>query len=149
MRISNRFAIAVHILSLISMIKVIEDNICTSEFIAGSVNINPVIVRKLISKLRKAGMVKVRAGSGGTYMEKDPKNISLFDVYNAIEVVKNNKLFNYHDSPNPKCPVGLNINFALNETLTAAQNAMEKILKNTTIFDITAMIASRISKRTS
>jgi DNA-binding IscR family transcriptional regulator len=65
MKISSRFTVAVHILPLIAME---ESTTCTSEWIAGSVNTNPVIIRRVVGKLKKAGLVNVRPGTGGAFL---------------------------------------------------------------------------------
>lgn len=123
-QISSRFSIAVHILSLIA----VSPTHNTGDFIAGSVNTNPVIVRKIIAMLKKAGLVDVRPGVGGTSLLKDPDEITLLDVYRAVEVIENGELFNFHDNPNPKCPVGKNIEAVLRSEMQEAQSAMEKSL---------------------
>jgi DNA-binding IscR family transcriptional regulator len=123
-QISSRFSIAVHILSLIA----VSPTECTGDYIAGSVNTNPVIIRKIIGLLKKAGLVEVRAGVGGTTLCKDTDQITLLDVYRAVEVIENGELFNFHNHPNPKCPVGNNIEFALRTEMRDAQSAMEQRL---------------------
>lgn len=66
MKISSRFTVAVHILSLLALEKNAH---CTSEWIAGSVNTNPVVVRRVIGQLKKAGFVQVRPGTGSVSYE--------------------------------------------------------------------------------
>ena len=63
MRISSRFTIAVHVLICIETFK--NDYKVTSEFLAASVNVNPVVIRRLLLQLKKAGIVHVLRGSGG------------------------------------------------------------------------------------
>jgi DNA-binding IscR family transcriptional regulator len=128
-KISSRFSIAVHILTLVSLSSVP----CTSEFIAGSVNTNPVIIRRIIGNLKKAGLVHVKAGAGGTYLLKELDEISLLDVYRAVEVVEEGDLFNFHEHPNPNCPVGANIESALRTNMLEAQTAMEQKLAQVTL----------------
>ncbi len=137
MKISSQFSIAVHILCLLEIDK---DNLCTSEWIAGSVNTNPVIIRRILGKLKKAKMVEVKAGSGGATLLKDVKLISLYDVYKAMEVVSSGNLFNFHESPNPLCLVGANIHNALGENLTRAEKKLEEELQKTTIDDLVKII---------
>ncbi|MDU7476058.1 MAG: Rrf2 family transcriptional regulator, partial [Paenibacillus macerans] len=87
-QISTRFSIAVHTLSLIA---VTPD--CTGDFIAGSVNTNPVIIRRIMGMLKKAGLVEVRPGVGGAALLKEPDRITLLDVYRAVNVAEENQLF--------------------------------------------------------
>lgn len=105
----------------------------TGDQIAGSVNTNPVIIRKIIGQLKKAGLIKVRAGAGGSSLGKDPGQITLLDVYKAVDVVEGGELFNFHDHPNPNCPIGANIETALRATMITAQSAMESQLAQVTI----------------
>jgi DNA-binding IscR family transcriptional regulator len=132
-QISSRFSIAVHILSLIA----ISYKDCTGDFIADSVNTNPVIIRRIIGMLKKAGLVEVRSGVGGASLLKDPDQISLLDVYRAVEVIEDGKLFNFHDEPNPACPVGRNIEAALRSEMMEAQSAMEQRLSQVTLDQLT------------
>ncbi len=133
MKISNRFAIGIHILLVIAYLKNDEKISCTSEYIAESVNINPVIIRKVIAKLKAAGLIVVKSGSGGAFLTGEPEDISLLDVYRAVEVVKDDELFNLHNKPNPNCPIGKNINPVLDIVLTKASKAMEEVLKSVSI----------------
>lgn len=128
-QISSRFSIAVHTLSLIAVVP----NECTGDFIAKSVNTNPVIIRRIMSKLKQAGLIEVRPGVGGASLLKDPSDITLLDIYRALEVVEDGELFNFHKNPNPNCPVGSMIEQTLRAELIEAQLAMEQRLKRVTI----------------
>ncbi|MFB8375161.1 Rrf2 family transcriptional regulator [Paenibacillus taichungensis] len=128
-QISSRFSIAVHTLSLIAVVP----NECTGDFIAKSVNTNPVIIRRIMSKLKQAGLIEVRPGVGGASLLKDPADITLLDIYRALEVVEDGELFNFHKHPNPNCPVGSMIEQTLRAELIEAQTAMEQRLKRVTI----------------
>ncbi|WP_408892422.1 Rrf2 family transcriptional regulator [Paenibacillus taichungensis] len=128
-QISSRFSIAVHTLSLIAVVP----NECTGDFIAKSVNTNPVIIRRIMSKLKQAGLIEVRPGVGGASLLKDPADITLLDIYRALEVVEDGELFNFHKHPNPNCPVGSMIEQTLRAELIEAQTAMEQRLNRVTI----------------
>ncbi|SEK91729.1 Rrf2 family transcriptional regulator [Paenibacillus sp. OK003] len=128
-QISSRFSIAVHTLSLIAVVP----NECTGDFIAKSVNTNPVIIRRIMSKLKHSGLIEVRPGVGGASLLKDPADITLLDIYRALEIVEDGELFNFHKHPNPNCPVGSMIEQTLRAELIEAQLAMEQRLKRVTI----------------
>lgn len=128
-QISTRFSIAVHTLSLIA----VSPNDCTGDFIAGSVNTNPVVIRRIMGMLKKAGLVDVRPGVGGATLLKDPDRITLLDVYRAVNVTEENQLFRIHEKPNINCPVGRNIEQVLQAELKDAQSAMEQRLAETTL----------------
>jgi len=140
MKISSRFSIAVHILSLLAISPHAH---CTSEWIAESVGTNPVIIRRILGQLKKAGLVRVRAGSGGASLAKALSGIRLLDVYRAADVVGEGELFHIHEEPNPACPVGANIQAVLQLLLAHAQEAMEKVLAEVTMEELVAELVER------
>lgn len=93
MQISSRFTIAVHIFACIDTFK--EEFKLTSEFLAASINVNPVIIRKILSQLKAAGLVKVQRGSGGASIAKPLDEITFFDIYQAVECVEHGELFHF------------------------------------------------------
>ncbi len=134
MQISSRFTIAVHILICIETFK--EDYKITSDFLASSVNVNPVVIRRLLQQLKKAGIINVKRGSGGAYIERSLDEITLLDVYNAVECIDNGNLFHFHENPNSRCPVGRNIHSVLDRRLDSIQQAMEREMSSVTLQDI-------------
>ena len=134
MQISSRFTIAVHILICIETFK--DDYKITSDFLASSVNVNPVVIRRLLQQLKKAGIINVKRGSGGAYIEKPLDEITLLDVYNAVECIDNGNLFHFHENPNSRCPVGRNIHSVLDRRLDSIQQAMEREMSSVTLQDI-------------
>ena len=115
MQISSRFTVAVHIFACIATFE--KDYKLTSDFLAGSVNVNPVIIRRILQQLKAANLITVSRGSGGASIVKPLSEITLFDVYNAVECVDSGNLFHFHENPNPECPVGRNIHNALDDKL--------------------------------
>ncbi len=102
---NGRFQIAVHILTLLHSA---GDESLSSDYMAGSININPVMVRKELSKLRKAGFVKSKEGNTGGYMLAKPaQQISIADIYKAVE--QSPLLGKARNVPNPACPIGQQI----------------------------------------
>lgn len=134
MQISSRFTIAVHVLICIEAFK--KDYKVTSDFLASSVNVNPVVIRRLLQQLKKAGLINVKRGSGGADIEKPLDEITLLDLYHAVECVENGELFHFHESPNPLCPVGKNIHALLDGRLEEVQRAMEEEMSSVSIQDI-------------
>jgi len=141
MKISSRFTVAVHILSLVSMEKTA---LCTSEWIANSVNTNPVVIRRIMGMLKKAGFIHIRPGTGGAFMRKELGEISLLDIYRAVEVVEDEELFQFHDKPNPSCPVGANIQAVLELILIKAQKALEQVLADVTLDELVTALNKKI-----
>ncbi|MGS2779689.1 Rrf2 family transcriptional regulator [Robertmurraya sp. GLU-23] len=140
MSISSRFTVGVHILTLIELNK---DGISSSEFIAGSVNTNPSLIRKIMGMLKKAGLIEVQPGIAGAKLAKEPTTITLLDVYKAVDVVKEKELFSLHDNPHPDCPVGRNIQDSITPILSSAQFALEKVLGNVTIEEVVSDIIEK------
>lgn len=144
MKISNRFSVAVHILSLLA---INPSTHSTSEWIAGSVGTNPVIIRRISGQLKKAGLITVRAGSGGASLDKGLDEINLLEVYRAVDVVEEGQLFHIHEEPNPSCPVGANIQVVLELLLARAQNAMEKVLSEITMEELVSVLSKEIKNK--
>ena len=134
MQISSRFTLAVHILICIDTFK--DEYKVTSDFLAGSTNINPVMVRRLLGQLKKAGIIDVMRGTGGAVITKPLNEISFLDIYKAVECVDNGELFHFHENPNPNCPVGRNIHNILDEKLMRVQMALEMELASITLEDV-------------
>ena len=134
MQISSRFTIALHIFTCVDVFK--DERKVTSDFLAGSINTNPVIIRKILTQLKNAGLISVARGTGGIELTRDLSEITFYDVYKAIGAVENGDLFHFHESPNPDCPVGRNIHALLDDKLKAIQNAMEDELRKYNLRDL-------------
>lgn len=134
MQISSRFTIAIHIFACIDTFK--DDYKITSDFLASSVNVNPVIIRKILSQLRNAGLVEVQRGSGGTSIPKPLEEINFCDIYFAVDCIDDGELFHFHEKPSQNCPVGRNIHNVLDDKLLQIQNALENELKKITLADV-------------
>ncbi|RYX86773.1 Rrf2 family transcriptional regulator [bacterium] len=144
MRIANRFAIAVHIISLL---ETDENGEATSEWMAGSIGTNPVIVRRISGMLRRAGLLRTRQGVAGAEIERPLSEITLLDVYRAVN--EEGELFSVHPRPNPLCEVGANIQDTLEEVFGEAQEAMENRLKGTTMLDVVQDLRVRAREKES
>jgi Rrf2 family protein len=134
MQISSRFTIAIHIFMCVDTFK--DDYKVTSDFIASSTNVNPVIIRKILSQLKAAGLIEVARGTGGAKITKALSDITFLDIYRAVECVNENNLFHFHENPNYKCPVGKNIHNVLDDKLNCVQAAMERELQSITLEDV-------------
>ncbi|MGK4569116.1 Rrf2 family transcriptional regulator [Flavobacterium sp. 3HN19-14] len=104
--ISGKFAITIHILTLLSKF---PDEFLSSEFIASSMNLHPVLVRKEIVNLKKNGLVESKEGkNGGTRLFKKAESVTLDAIFKmTFETVT---LGYAKNDPNPDCPIGKNIN---------------------------------------
>ncbi|WP_018626707.1 Rrf2 family transcriptional regulator [Niabella aurantiaca] len=129
--INGRFATVIHILTLLGR----EEGELSSSYIAGSININPVLVRKEISILREAGFVTTLEGkNGGSRLAVAPSKIRLSDLY---KVVYNEGLFAHsRNLPNQHCAVGKRISAIMEGLNTEAEQALLKRFHAITIKDL-------------
>jgi Rrf2 family protein len=129
---NGRFATALHILTLLARQ---EQELLSSEYIAGSININPVLVRKEISNLRNHGLIQSREGkNGGSSLAKPAAKILLSDIYKAV---RQTALLGRSNDPNPNCPVGKNINTHIQNLYEEAEDALTRKLGTLTLADFT------------
>ena len=134
MQITSRFTVALHIFTCVEVFK--DEYKVTSDFLAGSINTNPVIIRKILTQLKNAGLIEVARGTGGITVTKPLNEITFYDVYKAVDPIEDDELFHFHENPNPECPVGRNIHRLLNDKLDAIQKAMEDEMKKYTVEDL-------------
>ena len=136
MRTSCRFAMAVHVLAVLAYK---EGDRVTSARLAGSVNTNPVIVRRLLLSLQRARLVETRKGAGyGSRLSRSPGRINLAEVYRAVEAVE--PFASPARKANSACPVGHCIRKTLNQVFASAENALERDLEKTTLAGVIGMI---------
>lgn len=127
----RRFAISVHILTLLTKN---QNEWLSSDYIAGSININPVLVRKELSNLRKHGIVISKEGkNGGCMLGKAAENIYLSDIYKIVS--SQTILGNALAAPNQKCPVGRQINEHLYKLSIEAESILIEKLSTQTLAD--------------
>ncbi|MEN7549574.1 Rrf2 family transcriptional regulator [Rapidithrix thailandica] len=127
----SKFAISVHILTLLTSVK---EEWLSSEYIAGSLNMNPVLVRNELSNLKKNQLVESKEGKGGgVRLAKAANKITLGDIFTAI---KKNHIFGLaKNEPNPKCPVGNQINRHLTDLFAEVDQVVEEQLHAVSLGD--------------
>ena len=145
MQITSRFTIAVHIITAIDYFE--DSETVTSSFLAGSVGVNPVIVRNVMGNLKEAGIISISRGRSGITLARPLKDITFYDVYEAVDCVGGKGLFHFHEQPNPNCPVGRNIHKAMDEKLASVQDAMEEKMRSITVADVAADTRAEILKQ--
>ncbi|WP_059413363.1 Rrf2 family transcriptional regulator [Cupriavidus basilensis] len=142
MTTSSRFAVAVHILTLLAS----ADAPLPSSLIAGSVGTNPALIRRLIGQLAEAGLVSTAMGStGGASLARAAASITLLDVFRAVESTALIAL--HHSAPNPACMVGREITGALKHAADRAQAAMDGALAEITIAGMLADVERAAGER--
>lgn len=131
---NSRFAISLHILTLLDKA---NGELLSSDYIAGSININPVLVRKELINLRNAGLVTSKEGkNGGASLAKSAANITLDEVYSTVK--QNNLLGVSKNTPNPHCPVGKQINRHLDALYESTEKILLKELAGKTLADFSS-----------
>lgn len=135
MSANSRLTIAVHVLTWITLVDRDGRDLVTSDQIARSVNTNPVIIRRSLADLRRAGLVQVRHGAGaGWRLAREPEAITLLQVYRAVE---QEPLFGMHRTqPSRHCPVGRGIRPALSQLYGDIEQTLESELGQTSIADV-------------
>lgn len=133
MAANSRFAVATHIMAGLA-VKDPQDWI-NSTYLAHSVNTNPVVIRRILLDLQKAGLVETQAGkNGGARLAKDPEKISLHDIYSAVE---DGTIFAFNaNDPNKKCSLSCKMKSLLEPIFQSADKAVEKELKKTRLSQI-------------
>ena len=136
MQITSKFTIAAHIIAAIDYFK--DSEKVTSNFLAGSVGANPVIVRNVMGNLKESGIIAISQGKSGISLAKELDEITFYDVYKAVDCVDDEGLFHFHENPNINWPVGRNIHSAMDEKLQRVQSIMENELSRITMADVVA-----------
>ncbi|SEM66555.1 Rrf2 family protein [Chryseobacterium taichungense] len=130
---NTRFATVIHIMTLLAES---PREWLTSEWMAGSININPVMVRKELSVLREAGLIISRQGKvGGSQLAKNADEIKISDIYSAV---KNTEVLGKkNNNPNPACTVGKEINEHLQTLFSETDQLVIRFLGNKTLQEFT------------
>jgi DNA-binding IscR family transcriptional regulator len=127
---------AVHVLTLLAYK---DGDRVTSALLAGSINTNPVIVRRLLLALQRAKLVDTCKGAGaGSRLNCSPRRIDLAQVYRAVEACE--PFATPSRKPNEDCPVGQCMREELEKIFTSAQTALERDLQKTTLADVIEVV---------
>ncbi|NJM48658.1 MAG: Rrf2 family transcriptional regulator [Alkalinema sp. RU_4_3] len=139
---STRFAVTVHILSILALH---DRQPVRSEYLAASVCTNPAVIRRLLCKLSDAGLTSSQLGyGGGTMLAKPADQITLLDIFHLVE---DPNIFEMHRTkPNENCSIGRNIQEILLQSTTKAQQVLEDELAKTTIAQVSKEI-QKLSKQ--
>lgn len=130
--VNTQFSIAVHMLAGLGYM---PEGETTSTQLASSVNTSPSFVRRILAKLSKAGLVCTSMGKKGfTALAKDPKEITLLEIYRAVDAPK---AFAIHDYPEKAaCPVSCGIKLAMENVLGQTQTSMEESLARISLAEV-------------
>ncbi len=139
MKYSHKLSDAVHVLAFIDIFQ--DKGDLSSNGIAGSINSNPSLVRRLMSALVKAGLLVSQPGVAAPSLARSTSEISLLDVYNAVE--EDHHLLHVDETTNVDCPVGANIQGALTDAYNQVQAQAEKSMAEITLDQIVDDIQAR------
>lgn len=131
MKFSTRVSDAVHILAFIALNR---NEALTSQRIAESIRTNPGCVRQLMVSLRRYGIMTSVQGHARPALSRAPTDISLLDIYRAVEGGK--PLLHLDTHTNPECGVGVNIQLALQDYFDKVQNRAEDEMSRITLQDV-------------
>lgn len=136
MAANSQFSMSVHILTLLA--RAGDENV-KSEYIAGSVNTNAVVIRRVLSQLNHAGLVASQTGAfGGTHLARQPSDISLCEIYKAVSC---GEVFALHaKAPNQDCPVGKNIEAVLCNLQKEIDKSVGERLSQYTLANVIEMV---------
>lgn len=142
MQISIKCSVAVHCLVFIHEAKGIAK--VTSNLLAESTGSNPVVIRNILSALKKAGLITVPRGTGGAELCADPSQITLYQIYSALEPDGVTSIIGIHPCDGRPCPVAQNIRKVLeppyHKIEDAVKNAMEEITLQSMIDDFHGIV---------
>ena len=132
MAANSRLAVAAHIVVVLAAHR--DEHVCSGE-IASSVNTNPVVIRRILSALTRAGIVSTEKGKEGGYkLLRCPDAISLWDLSEALG---EQHLFKVHENPaNPRCKLSCRMKDALGQAFAGAEKAAQEQLRRVTVTDL-------------
>lgn len=131
MQISMKCSIAVHCLIFTHEAKGIAK--VTSSLLAQSTGCNPVIIRNILSALKKAGLITIPRGTGGAELCLDPSQITLYQIYTALEPDGMSSIIGIHPCQDRPCPVAQNIGKVLQAPYHRIEDAIRQTMEEVTL----------------
>lgn len=131
MQLSMKCSVAVHCLIFIWEAR--GKTRVTSTLLAQSTGCNPVVIRNLLSALKKAGILRVSRGPGGAELSRDPEQITLYQIYTALEPRGLSSLIGIHSCEGRNCPVARNIRQVLRRPYRMIEEAVARTMEQVTL----------------
>ncbi|WP_240356290.1 MULTISPECIES: RrF2 family transcriptional regulator [Myxococcus] len=140
---NSRFTMAAHILAMLAKCSGDAAGPLTSEVMARSIQTNPVVVRRLLGDLARAGLVETKRGArGGVTLARRPEDITLRDIYESVE--EGAELFGRHPvGPAPDCAIGPCVAEYLEGVFGRAEAALKQSLEGTTVAQMSQDLTAR------
>lgn len=131
MQLSMKCSVAVHCLLFIWEAR--GKARVTSTLLAQSTGCNPVVIRNILSALKKAGLITVPRGQGGAELCRDPEQITLYQIYAALEPQGMTSLIGIHPCDGRACPVAQNIRRVLRRPYRQIEDAIAATMDGITL----------------
>lgn len=131
MRLSARCSVALHCLIFISEYE--NQTKVTSELLAKSTGCNSAAIRSILNALKKAGLIHIFRGVGGAHLAQSPCQITLWDIYHALEPDGLKNFIGLHQNPSQKCPVGRSIESVLDKPYQEISIAVQQTMSGITL----------------
>ena len=131
MQISMKCSVAVHCLIFIYEAKGVAK--VTSQLLSESTGSNPVVIRNILSSLKKAGLITVPRGTGGAELCADPSQITLYQIYTALEPDGLSSLIGIHSCQQRSCPVAQNIHQVLQTPYQKIEDSIKEAMEGVTL----------------
>ncbi len=128
MRLNTKYSIALHCLIFIEEYQ--SKTKVTSELLAKSTGCNSSAIRAILNTLQKADIISVKRGVGGAYLNRDPRDLNIWEIYKAIEPNGLKNLIGLHPNPSEKCPVGNKIRTVLEEPYVEVGEALRVAMED-------------------
>lgn len=130
---NSRFAVATHI--MVGIAQKGDEGPVSSAYLAGSVNTNPVVVRRIMQDLVRAGLLKSKSGKGGgATLAVSPRKMNLHQIYKAVQ---KEGLFEFNpNEPNQKCPLSCRMKAKLEPVFAAVDKGLEERLRRISVWDL-------------
>lgn len=131
MQLSMKCSVAVHCLIFIHEARGVAK--VTSALLAQSTGVNPVVIRNILSALKKAGLITVTRGTGGAELCRAPEEITLYQIYSALEPDGLSSLIGIHPCGQRPCPVARNIRKVLEGPYHQIEDAIRETMQGITL----------------
>jgi len=146
MQISMKCSVAVHCLIFIH--ETSEKVRVTSPLLAQSTGCNPVVIRNVISALKKAGLITVARGTGGAKLCKEPLKITLYQIYSALEPDGLSSMIGIHSCQERPCPIARNIRKVLELPYRKIEDSIRQTMETITLESMIEDYHKSVSEKT-
>lgn len=119
------------ILGLIILVKKSDDNFYDVKALAREHNLSETLLPKVFQKLAAADIIESKIGpNGGFRLLKNPKELSLMQIFNAVQIPN---ILKCYAGKAPYCPES---SCPLRDTVSKIETFLEEFLSNTTLYEL-------------